>query len=199
MNVDKVARIAAFADLGFVIIFDIRADNPEVFVCSKLTETTKDAVLEARKSDDCIINWLQNSVGTETFTYIRMNAEDASDQVLMAHIENGTAISMLHDGAKIGALLAHSQKELTEEQINDVRSTLILAAESIPVANIPTLGPRELAYLKKVSEGETDDGIAKELNLSMRSVKERKKRTITELGAVNISQAIILAKKSGQL
>ena len=196
---ETIVRLGARADLGYFVVFDTRAATPEILASDTFGGATQDMYLQAKDAGDCLIAWLDNSVGIESFATIRTNCDDPTDYLGFAGFEHGTAVSLLYNGGKIGALLAHSEPELSDAAVKEIKSILALAADARPPAKIPTLGPRELAYLKKVSEGETDEEIAKDLNLSMRSVKERKKRTITELGAVNIAQAIILAKKSGQL
>lgn len=199
MNDVTTARLSALADIGYLIVPNIRAEQPEILTDGGLRDLSSEALLAARDAEDCIIQWLDSSVGVELLSTIRVNSGDTTDPDFLSAHENGTAFSMLHDGAKVVMILLHTAKDLSEQDTRAAKSLLFLMVNEQPAAEIPTLGPRELAYLKKVSEGATDEEIAEEFNLSMRSVKERKKRTITDLGATNISLAIYLAKKSGQL
>ena len=199
MNDGTTARLCALADIGYLIVPNIRAEQPKILTEGGLQDLSPETLLAARDAEDCIIQWLDTSVGVELLSTIRVNSGDTTDPDFLSAHENGTVFSMLHDGAKVVMILVHAATELSEQDIRAAKSLLFLLINDQPTAVIPTLGPRELAYLKKVSEGATDEEVAEEFNLSMRSVKERKKRTITDLGATNISLAINLAKKSGQL
>jgi len=55
---------------------------------------------------------------------------------------------------------------------------------------------KELIYLEQVSAGATDDEIAAELQLSLRAVKERKRKAIDDLHANNIGHAVGIAKRT---
>ena len=106
-------------------------------------------------------------------------------------------ISIFHGGSKIGALCRTDKQSLTDDAIREVISMVIMAAESFSGASSPALDPKETAYLKKVTEGLSDAEIADSLGLSLRAVKERKKRTLVDLNATSIAHAVAIATAAG--
>lgn len=194
MNENSQKRLAVLADQGFVVFVDIRTDNPKVSH-SNVSEYPEDsAVLNG--NDDAILAWMRSEIGVIGLAKLRADA--AADASLPDH-RNGTLIARTLDGRKIGALLLHTVPVLPEAELNEAVGLLLLLAAETTGPEIAQLSARELAYLKKAANGDTDDEIAVDLSLSMRSVKERKKRTIADLGAENLHHAILLAKKSGQI
>ena len=133
---------------------------------------------------------------------------DVSDQfhtlvgVLPTEGKNGaplTLISVFHRGEKVGAICEHTVEPESEENIREIVAAILHQANRLKPITAPALDPKEIAYLKKVAEGLSDAEIADNLNLSLRAVKERKKRTQTDLRATSIAHAIAIATASGQI
>ena len=110
-----------------------------------------------------------------------------------------TLISVFHRGHKVGAVCQHTLAAESDEAIRDVIAAILANANQVDPPEAATLDPKEIAYLKKVQEGLSDAEIAEDLSLSLRAVKERKKRTLVDLGAVSIAHAIAIAVTSRQI
>lgn len=108
-----------------------------------------------------------------------------------------TLLSLIHDGKKFGALCRNTTEPLSDDTLREMVATTIFKAESLDTPDAPVLDPKETAYLKKVTEGLSDAEIAGDLGLSLRAVKERKKRTLVDLNATSIAHAISIATRAG--
>ena len=123
--------------------------------------------------------------------------EDRIGPGFLADTGEATVISIFHRGHKVGAVCRMDDSALTEDVIREMIASAILAVEDLGGESGLALDPKETAYLKKVTEGLSDAEIADSLGLSLRAVKERKKRTLVDLNATSIAHAIAIATSAG--
>jgi DNA-binding CsgD family transcriptional regulator len=151
--------------------------------------TDKDPILQWAALNHGAINW-------------RDIPRDADGQKMMDlardhGIENGTTIALVHNGEKIVMSLCHSKPELDSQEIQEAGSAALVIAHMLPPPKKDAPHQKELVYLRKLAEGLNDQEIGDELGLTLRAVRERKKKAVTEMGAQNITHAVALAKDSG--
>ena len=196
MNNWSRARLGALAEGGYVALAIPQSAAPKILIAELPAELSEQALLEAAASSSGVFSWAVETLGVTTLHALR-NAD--IDPAIVGLPENGTVASQLHNGVRMAILMFHQAELLSPSELQEATAAILAQLPTIEVSQIEPLSPRELAYLRKAAAGDSDEEIAEDLNLSMRSVKERKKRSITDLGAVNITHAIILAKRSGQI
>lgn len=110
----------------------------------------------------------------------------------------------LHAQAVFGRRVATVQASMTATQIADVvlaaaNGTVRGLSAPVPVADEPTLtlSPREVQVLTLISQGRSNDEIAKELFLSMNSIKTYIRTLYRKLGVTRRSQAVVWAATHG--
>ena len=171
-------KLNSWADIGLTLVADNSQGSLEVLFSSS-------GNLNDNRHQNALADHLQNAIGVLT-------PGDAEDQ-------RSTLIALFHNGGKVGAVCEHSAPPGSEDAIREIVAAILFQAQEFNRPEPTTLDPKEIAYLKKVAEGFSDAEIADELNLSLRAVKERKKRTLTDLGAASIAHAIAIATASRQI
>jgi len=190
------ARLNVLADAGYIVVVLSQAHLPRVLL-SKLPETlTTDDLNAAIEGGDAVFAWAAQNIGVASLSELQ---EGEHPSALFDAAHTGTLIVRVHRGNRILGILLHTEPVLSETAIRESLAAILTLVDEDGTAEIGVLAPRELAYLRKAMAGFTDEEIAADLNLSMRSVKERKKRTIKDLGAANLSHAVTLAKRSSQI
>jgi len=182
------ARISDIAPSGFFILRqDPLADSQEVLISDGLDT---DELLDLPET--ALSQKLSEIVGIAT-----LSKESARDLGLPSSA--ATLASLFHASQRLAGVFCHEATELSETDHRTLMACMIEVADTTPSSRDASIELRDLAYLRKAAAGFSDDEIAAELNLSMRSVKERKKRCIVDLGARNINHAMLIAKRQNLL
>ena len=196
MNNWSRARLCALADGGYAAIAVPPEAEPKILTADLQAALSEDLLIGAATVPTGPFAWATETLGTTTLQSLR-NAGKVGDIAELP--ENGTVLSHIQDGTRLVLMLFHEAELLSPSDLQEATAALLALLPPIELSGREPLSPRELAYLRKAAAGDSDEEIAEDLNLSMRSVKERKKRSIADLGAVNITHAITLAKRSGQI
>ena len=185
-------RLGHIADIGFSIVTETASAGVELLTSNHSPAWTVDQVREWNTADHGILHWMAENLGVIPVSEIGDN------DPLATGLSDGhtTLISEFCDGARIGIVLTHKAETLEEAQLDEARASALALLMLQPNQNEFGISAKELIYLKQVSAGATDDEIAAELQLSLRAVKERKRKSIDDLGAKNIGHAVGIAKRA---
>lgn len=178
MNRAKLPLENDWADVALTLAIDAPEGAPKIVFT---TETRPDAMEQA-------VGICQEALQTP----VGLVNEDAPSG------RATTRIGLFHKGTKIGAVCTRPQEFANPEEEREVVAAVLFGSRDINFT-APPLDAKEIAYLMKASEGQTDAEIAEGLNLSLRAVKERKKRTLTDLKAASIAHAIAIAVATRQI
>jgi len=180
-------RLSQIADKGYALVLGLGAAGPRNGLTTYPEEWTAQYVREGMMNNDPVLAWMAQNSGHTTWS-----------EVTRAYgLEHGTIISLFYAGEKISISLCHSKPELEPGEIREAGAALVTLAHLSPPNARAEPAAKELIYLRMVSEGLTDQDIADELNLSLRAVRERKKKAVAELEANNIVHAVAKAKDAG--
>lgn len=192
-------RLTAVADRGYALAIGITGGIPRGALTTYPPEWTNEYFAKGLTETDPVVKWAALNRGSTNWRDIPRDAagQQTMDLARLHGIENGTTISVVHNAEKAVLSLCHSKPDLTAAEIAEATAALIVIAQmSAPSAkNPPNL--KELVYLRKLAEGSNDQEIGEELGLTLRAVRERKKKAISEMGASNITHAVALAKDAG--
>jgi DNA-binding CsgD family transcriptional regulator len=192
-------RLAALADKGFALAIGITGGIPRGAMTTYPPEWTAEYFARGLTETDPVVKWAALHRGAINWRDIpRDAAGQQSMDLARAHgIENGTSISIVHNGEKAVLSLCHSKPDLTSDEIAEATAALLVVAQMSPPSPRVPPNQKELVYLRKLAEGLNDQEIGDELGLTLRAVRERKKKAISEMGATNITHAVALAKDAG--
>lgn len=126
-------------------------------------------------------------------------ADLAQGSALCGGSPSGTVLPMLDGQGRLLLCLLHEEGGLPEEVLAQAHAAALLIAGTRPARTVAPLGARELAYLRRVLAGETDPQIAEALNLTIRSIKERKRRIIAAADARTFPEALLRMQQAGLL
>ena len=193
------ARLTAIADKGFALVLGLGTSGPRNGMTTYPVEWTTKYVQEGMMNNDPVLAWMAQNSGHVRWRDVGDTPEAAAEMEKAREfgLEHGTIISLFYAGEKISVSLCHSKEELTESEIREAGAALVSLAHMSPPDTRSQPAAKELIYLQKVSEGLSDQEIADELNLSLRAVRERKKKAVTEMEANNILHAVAKAKDAG--
>lgn len=187
-----IARLGWLADLGYLIFSSSSDGNLKQLASSFHQYGTDKSGPSLVATDDPAIAWLAENLGAT-------KSDNISESPLISSFDisgNTTLVSDLYAGSRICMLLSHNKDELTADEIKEARAaSLILHIENTEEPEF-AITAKELVYLQQISAGATDEDVASELQLSLRAVKERKRKAIEDLGAKNIGHAIGIAKRN---
>ncbi len=188
-----LARLNQIADLGYTAFSTFSGDTTSVLASTYKPAWTREDIQKLRDSRDPLIVWFDGNLDISTAEAALATKTSLSDLPL----ETTTLASDLVGGARIGLVMSHSSGSLDPEQVNEARAAAHIL--HVELSNVPESGitAKELVYLEQVSAGATDDEIADDLQLSLRAVKERKRKAIDDLNAQNIGHAVGIAKRTG--
>ncbi len=189
---DAITRLGLIADSGFAVISDTSNSGLQLLTSTYEPKWTNQSVIDWKSADDPLLTWLSTNIGA-----IAAADLDTGDSVATgvdpAHT---TLISEFYGGRRVGVILSHTSETLDETQVSEARAAALVIQSMQPEETEFGISAKELIYLKQVSSGATDDEIASDLQLSLRAVKERKRKAIDDLHAKNISHAIGIAKRA---
>jgi len=193
------ARLSQIADKGYALVLGLGTSGPRNALTTYPTEWTEIYMREGMMNNDPVLGWVAQNAGHSLWKDMPRSAQGAADmeRARQFGLEHGTGISLLYAGEKISVSLCHAKPELTPVEIREAGAALLALAHMSPPDTQTAPAAKELIYLRKVSEGLSDQEIADELNLSLRAVRERKKKAVTEMAANNISHAVAKAKDAG--
>lgn len=186
-------RLKRIADLGYSITSDKAETGLQVLVSTHSPPWTLEMVLEWQQANDATLAWISEHIGTISADEIEGWPGSATG-LSQGHV---TVVSDLCAGARIGIILSHSSETIEPAGLDQARAAALVIQSTQPSVGEFGVTAKELIYLKQVSAGATDDEIADDLQLSLRAVKERKRKAIDDLRAKNISHAIGIAKTAG--
>ncbi len=100
-------------------------------------------------------------------------------------------IGVHHKGAYAEATFSRNGNEMHSRDVIEARAALLTLQHFRDTApNSFNPSEKERAYLAFVAEGLSDQQIADELNLSLRAVRERKKKLLTNTGSRTVAHAL---------
>gem|GEM_PF-3422329 len=181
-----------FKSIGFSILADTTLSDLQVLVSTHSPEWSHKSVLEWKEAKDPLLEWIAANIGSTPA------ADVEGGDILLSGVDrsNSTLISDFYLGTRVGVILSHSSEALDEKLLSEARAAALVIQSLQPDETEFGISAKELIYLKQVSAGATDDEIASELQLSLRAVKERKRKAIDDLNAKNIAHAIGIAKRA---
>ncbi len=193
------ARLSALADKGFALVLGLGAAGPRNGLTTYPEDWTSLYIKEEMMNNDPVLAWMAQNSGHTTWQEVTKTPEAAAEMAKAAQfgLENGTIISLFYAGEKISVSLCHTKSELSPSEIREAGAALVTLAHMSPPDARAAPAAKELIYLRKVSEGLSDQEIADDLNLSLRAVRERKKKAVAEMEANNILHAVAKAKDAG--
>lgn len=141
--------------------------------------------------------------GVEAIAEIRRLAADARILVLTTYPGDANAVRALRAGAS-GYLLKNGIRSELVDAIRSVRSgrravSSDIAHELAAHALDEPLTPREIAILRMVADGHPNKQIARQLGLSVETVKAQLKTIFSKLGVHDRTHAVTLAARRGYL
>ncbi len=152
----------------------------------------------AQKPDVVIMDLMMPGMdGVETTR--RIIAEDPAAKILLlTTFDTSDGISRALDAGAMGAIMKNCEfSELVSalHSVMEGRRYVSEEIESILAADppAPPLSPRQLEILGSIVRGLTDQDIAKQLALSLDTVKEYKRTMFQKIGAANRAEAAAIA------
>lgn len=193
------ARLSEIADIGFALVLGLGTSGPRNAITTYPEAWTEIYMREGMMFNDPVLNWVAHNSGHIEWKNMPVTPEGARDMEKAREfgLINGTGISLFFSGEKISVSLCHSRPSLTSTEIREATAALIAIAHMSPPDSTKAPAAKELIYLQKASEGLSDQEIADELSLSLRAVRERKKKAVSEMNANNILHAVAKAKDAG--
>jgi len=187
-------RLTDICDVGCAIISAPTSPEQAVVLINNLADWAD--VVHAQTSHPSL-NWMADSIGITRST--EENTAGLMDGTSIA--SPFTLISTFEEGMKVGILAAHSNDELTDVEIRELTTAALILVRLELAANSDeeAVTAKEIVYLQQVSGGALDDDIADDLGLSLRAIKERKRKAIEDMNAKNISHAVAKAKRHNLL
>ena len=187
-----LARLGHIADLGYSITSDAFSDQIQVLASTHSPNWTVKDIKTWLASRDPAMIWLKQNLEAVSTTAIETGPLAKACPDMGAT----TILSDLFSGARLSLILSHSKEALGEADIKEARAAALSLFAHRGGGAAYGITAKELIYLERVSTGATDDEIAVELQLSLRAVKERKRKAIDDLRAENIGHAIGIAKRA---
>lgn len=184
-------RLSEICDDGFIVFANLSADTPEVIAVDSSTQWVTDFLGAKPGVYAEIITWMQSATGIldrEGFEEL----SNGGSQVLPQHF---SLVSALESGQKIGVLAGHKDQYLSDIELREITAAAQMLVSSDAGTASPDVTAKEEVYLQRVANGASDDDIAEELGLSLRAIKERKRKAIEDMNAKNISHAVAKAKR----
>lgn len=180
------------ADGGYTIILG-DVGSKECSIATSYPEKWRDHYLSERLFEvDPVISWSLDNFGYCQWKDLPVTRagqafmKDAAE----AGLANGTVVVSHALGKKCFVSLAHSKPELTEQEINVVRSALgVIATISQNSTKLP-LTPISIALADYLASGMSDQGIADAMGVSDRTVRSRKKALVKQAGSRTITEAV---------
>lgn len=185
-------RLGLVGDIGFSIFTETANSDLELLVSTHGPQWTSESIREWKDAKHPFIEWISSNIGAIPATEV----EGGDSLPSGSERTNNTLISEFYLGARVGVVLSHKSDALTEVQINEARAAALVIQAMQPNEKELGITAKELIYLKQVSAGASDDEIATDLQLSLRAVKERKRKAIDDLHAKSIAHAIGIAKRA---
>lgn len=186
--------LSDYGDQGFAVVAETILG--EIYVVESNFDPAFDeqVIKDAVEAGDPVLGWISRSLGIAPMVSIAT----AEDSGLVARISANTCtvISTIVEGAHLGIIVAHTATAIEEFEAAELISSAIALHSQKQIPRNEDITDKETVYLERATTGATDDEIAEELHLSLRAVKERKRKAIEDLGAKNIAHAITIAKKT---
>ena len=166
--------------------------------------TSGQAFLQLTPSDEpgCVVLDLRmpGVTGIEVLERMRRNGTRLSFVVVTGHADIGTAVTAM----KLGATDFLEKPYQPDELLESVRRAIAISASNSPQARssdarrlISGLTPRECQVLRALVEGGANKSIARDLDLSPRTVEMHRANMMEKLQARTLSDALRIAYEAG--
>lgn len=190
INVNQAdTSLATVADCGYLVFKMV--DKTLLLTASSGFSQIEAASQEIDEKDSLAV-WAQAALGVSDLRKIGKSSEFVAGLAASGH---AIGLAGFSNGQKVITLMFRLDNDLTQELTAEAfAASFALAGAPTGASKIePT--PKVAAYLSKVIEGSDDQEISQELDLSLRAVKERKKKTIDEFSAKTLTHAVALSVK----
>lgn len=186
-------RLKHIGSNGYAVFADNGFDGIQV-LSENFTPSWTDAHLaELSEQNDPVLSWIESSIGVTHLSAIEDSAAFGAEK---AH-RPGTLIALLNAGSRLGVVLLHEAESLSDQDVDEATAAALTLLSGMPKPETYPITPKELVYLRQVCAGASDEDIANDLQLSLRAVKERKRKAIDDLNALNIGHAVGIAQRAG--
>lgn len=163
----------------------------QTFLQRRLTDAPGCVVLDLR---------MPGVTGLEVLEHMRRNGTRLSFVVVTGHADIGTAVTAM----KLGATDFLEKPYQPDELLESVRRAIAISASNSPQARssdarrlISSLTPRECQVLRALVEGGANKSIARDLDLSPRTVEMHRANMMEKLQARTLSDALRIAYEAG--
>lgn len=187
-----LTRLEHLADLGYSVLSHTADEGLKLLASNHAPKLTADDFVAWFQSGDTTLAWFRDNLGAATVGQL----DPGPLAKACSEIGPTTIISELFQGARIALVLSHAKDVLEETDLKEAKAAALVLQPYQKAQKEFGITAKELIYLEQVSAGATDDEIATELQLSLRAVKERKRKSIDDLHAQNIGHAVALAKRA---
>jgi hypothetical protein len=189
------ATLRDIADNGYVLIEKLNTPSPRVFSVFSLEDPDLDPSKLRLDPTDPIVTKLSDVIGSIS---LNANVSDSAFAQQLNFSGNAIGVTGMILGNKIGIVVFRNDQSIPDTAIAETVAAMIdIASSSITKAPIQA-STKISAYISKVIDGFDDQQIADDLSLSLRAVKERKKKAMEEFGATTLSQAVVMSMRQTQ-
>lgn len=183
-------RLSEICDLGYAIVTSPQTEEQSDVFDNGFQTLTDTAAIPVDKA----LSWLASDIGI-------LHSSDGIFKTKISSVPTAcscTLIGTYEGGLKLGILASHSKLVLSDVELRELTASaqMMIKHNQNGMVEENSITAKELVYLEQVANGVLDDDIADFLGLSVRAIKERKRKVIEDLGARNISHSVAIAKRS---
>lgn len=142
---------------------------------------------------DPVIRWGMENEGHRSWEELADAGypSDVFDLARQHGLENGTAVSVVLNQRRAIVGVTHKEKCIDNEFLSLVYGELCIALSTTPPPSATF--DKNIQFLQLHSQGLTEQNIADRFDLSIQSVRARRKSAIKAYGAMNVAQAVKIA------
>ncbi len=182
--------LISIADAGHVVF--AFSDEGTALVVDSSFENAPQLAKEISQKDP-LGKWMFSAIGTSDLSEIGKTSQFLQNLGLSGH---PFGLAGLLNRTKVAAVVVRSGTNLKEETASEAFAAAYVLADNKPTPRPIEPSPKVAAYLSKIIEGRDDQQIADDLDLSLRAIKERKKKTIEEFEANTLTEAVAISVKN---
>ena len=180
----------AIADLGFVVVSGIGTSRARISATSLDSLSGQSRMRLVIDQYDPFFEWVTDHMGARDFSDVANRSDFISGLRTGGTV---TGLCGLAYGQRHASVLFRSANSFHPDLVAEAFAAMFEVAAKAPADQLPSPTPKVAAYLSKIIDGHDDHEIAHELDLSLRAIKERKKKTIEEFDAVTLPHAVALS------